>query len=194
MSNETLSFYDRNAAAYAASEGAGNPRLFSFLDRCKPGGKVLELGTGAGVDAAAILRAGFHLDATDGSPTLAAIAAARLGQPVRTMLFDQLDARDAYDGVYACAALTHVARADLPHVIRRVHRALIDGGVAWASFKAGAQADTDALGRYYNYFSEDELLDLWSQAAPWKSVETETWLGGAYDGRETKWVAVTAVR
>ncbi|MCJ8519232.1 SAM-dependent methyltransferase [Pseudorhizobium tarimense] len=194
MSNETLGFYNRNAAAYAANEGAGNPRLFSFLRHCPPGGKVLELGTGAGVDAAAMIQAAFDLDATDGSSALAAIASERLGRTVRTMLFDQLDAKEAYDGVYACASLTHVPRSDLPRVIQRVHRALRHCGVAWANFKAGACEGTDALGRHYSYLSEQRLLDLWSEAAPWASIETEAWLGGAYDGKETRWLAVTAIR
>jgi hypothetical protein len=99
MTNETVKFYNDNADDYAANDVGPNPRLFPFLQRCKTAGKVLELGTGGGFDAAAIINGGFDLDATDGSSELAAIATRRLGRPVRTMLFDELDANDVYDGL-----------------------------------------------------------------------------------------------
>ncbi|MBP2237061.1 uncharacterized UPF0146 family protein [Sinorhizobium kostiense] len=194
MIDETLRYYDTNADKYAANEGAPNPRLFTFLDRCRPKGKVLELGTGSGVDAAAIIGRGFDLDATDGSSELAAIASSRIGRPVKTMLFNELDAIGIYDGVYACASLTHVPRSDLPGVIERVYRAMIENGVVWASFKAGAEEGSDALGRHYNYLSRDELIWLWRAAAPWRAIEAEAWLGGAYDRKATEWVAITAMK
>ncbi|MCO5965216.1 class I SAM-dependent methyltransferase [Sinorhizobium meliloti] len=154
----------------------------------------MELGTGGGVDAAAIIGRGFDLDATDGSSELAAIASRRIGQPVKTMLFNELDAVGIYDGVYACASLTHVPRTDLRGVIEKVYRAMTENGVVWASFKAGAEEGSDALGRHYNYLSQDELMGLWRAAAPWREIGTEAWLGGAYDRKATEWVAVTAMK
>lgn len=194
MQGSTLDFYNSHAAAYAADGNRPNPKLFPFLQRCKAGGRILELGTGGGVDAAAILAAGFALDATDGSAELAAIASRRLGQPVRTMLFQELDVEEAYDGVYACASLTHVARDELAGVIGKVHTALVKGGVAWASFKAGSAESADALGRHYNYLSVKELTAYWRDSGPWASLEVESWSGGAYDRRPTDWIAVTAIR
>jgi hypothetical protein len=194
MTDLTLSFYNTNAEQYAADEGTPNPRLFSFLDLCRPNGKVLELGTGGGVDAAAIIEKGFDLDATDGSCELAAIASRRIGQPVRTMLFNELNAVGIYDGIYACASLTHIPRSELVSVIKKIHRALSETGVVWASFKAGAEEGSDALGRYYSYLSQDELIALWRTAAPWQQIEAEVWLGGAYDRKPTEWVAITALR
>lgn len=143
----TIEFYNAKAAEYAANENGPNPRLFAFLKRCKPGGRILELGTGGGADAKAIIEAGFVLDATDGSSELAAIASVRVGQPVRTMMFDELCASQQYDGVYACAALTHVPRSELGLIIRNIHAALVEGGVVWASFKTGTAEGEDGLGR-----------------------------------------------
>ncbi|MBS1168764.1 MAG: SAM-dependent methyltransferase [Proteobacteria bacterium] len=82
----TIELYNAKAAEYAANENGPNPRLFAFLKRWKPGGRILELGTGGGADAKAIIEAGFVLDATDGSSELAAIASVRIGQPVRARL------------------------------------------------------------------------------------------------------------
>jgi SAM-dependent methyltransferase len=194
MTDVTLGFYETNAEEYAVNKSIPNPRLFTFLDRCRSKGRVLELGTGGGIDAAAIIGRGFDLDATDGSSELAAIASRRIGRPVKTMLFDELDSVGIYDGVYACASLTHIPRAHLRGVIEKVYRAMIENGVVWASFKAGIGEGSDALGRHYNYLSQDELLWLWRAAAPWRTIEAEAWLGGAYDGNATEWVAITAMK
>ncbi|WP_234881750.1 hypothetical protein [Agrobacterium larrymoorei] len=94
MNDTTLKFYEANSEKYTADKNAPNPRLFTFLKQCKLNGRVLELGTGRGVDAAVIIKNDFKLDATDGSSELAAIASLRIGQPVKTMLFNELDAKD----------------------------------------------------------------------------------------------------
>ena len=194
MTSKTVNFYNTTAREYVGNKETPNPRLPVFLKRCKAEGKILELGTGGGVDAEAILKSGFALDATDGSSELAAIASQRLGLPVKTMLFTELDAVELYDGVYACAALTHAPRADLGDVIERIHRALRDNGVVWASFKVGTNEGTDALGRYYNFLSLEELTTVWSEMAPWHILETETWLGSGYDRKPTQWAAITAIK
>ncbi|MBB4954138.1 SAM-dependent methyltransferase [Agrobacterium vitis] len=193
MNNKTLEFYATNAATYV-SHGTVNPRLNSFLDRLPPGGTILELGTGSGVDAKAMLNAGFRVDATDGSSELAQEAEKLLGQPVRQMLFNQLDAVQAYDGVYANASLLHAARTDLPDIISRIHRSLKMGGYVWASFKGGQQEGLDGLGRYYNYLSASELKQLWSHNGQWSTLEHESWLGSGYDKLPTEWHYIIAKR
>ena len=194
MAGNAVDFYDGNAADYAATarQWPVNPRLAAFLARCKPGGRILELGTGSGRDARAMLDAGFSVDATDGSAGLAAIAEEVLGQPVRTMLFHELTAVGEYDGVFASASLLHVPRAELGDIIGRVRRALKDGGVAWASFKSGTAEGVDGLGRFYNYLSADDLLACWSAAGGWASLEIESWQGSGFDKQPTDWVAITA--
>ncbi|MBQ0708299.1 MULTISPECIES: class I SAM-dependent methyltransferase [unclassified Ochrobactrum] len=194
MQGNTLGFYNSNATDYAAGGDLPNPKLFDFLKRCKPGGRILELGTGSGTDARAILDAGFQLDATDGSTELAAIASRRLGQHVRTMMFDELSTVEEYDGIYACASLTHVPRSELGPVVERVHSALAKGGIVWASFKTGTAEGYDALGRYYNYLSANELREYWTNNGHWSHIEIECWTGGAYDKRPTDWAAIAAVR
>lgn len=188
--DETLAFYAANAAVYV-TDGAVNPRLEAFLALLPPGGCVLELGTGSGADAEAMLRAGFDVDPTDGSLELAVEAEKRLGRPVRQLLFQELDAEAAYDGIYASATLLHARRGDMPEVIARLHRALKPGGVLWASFKGGGAEGLDSLGRYYNYLGAEELLALWSGAG-WASLALESWQGSGYDRQPTEWHAVTA--
>ena len=134
----TLRFYADNAATYAqhVTTPTGQ-QLSAFLALLPSGGKILELGCGNGRDAAHMLALGFDVDATDGTPELAAEAERRIGQPVRILRFEQLDAVAAYDGIWASASLLHAPAGDLVNILSRIHRALRPDGVFTASVKAG---------------------------------------------------------
>jgi SAM-dependent methyltransferase len=190
--DDTLRFYRGNAGAYAERKPPVRGTLTGFLAELAPGAKILELGCGAGYQAEAMLAAGFDVDATDGSPEMAAEASRRLGRPVRTMLFHQLDAVGAYDGVWAYACLLHVPRDELAGVLARIWRALKPGGLFYASFKSGEGEGRDKLERYYNYPSEPWLRERYAEAGPWSSVAVETSEGKGFDQELARFLHVSA--
>jgi len=67
---------------------------------------------------------------------------------VQVMTFDQMTWAEAFDGVWACASLLHVPRADLPGTLRRLRRALVPGGAWFMSFKYGRE-DRESGGRWF---------------------------------------------
>jgi SAM-dependent methyltransferase len=173
--DDTLQFYRRNAEAYAEWAKAPSKRLKEFLALLPQGGSILELGCGAGNHAAQILAAGFTLRATDGSPEMAAIAARRLGHPVETMRFHELDEHEVRDGVWASACLLHVPRDELAGVLARIHRALKRDGVFYASYKIGdGDGGRDSLGRYYNYPSPEWLKSAYAASGAWHQLKSDT--------------------
>jgi SAM-dependent methyltransferase len=182
LDQDTLRFYRENAQAYAEWAKAPSARLTRFLALLPARGAILELGCGAGHHAAVMLAEGFVLRATDGSPEMAALTTVKLGHPVETMLFHELDARDAYDGVWASACLLHVPRGELAEVLARIRRALKPGGVFYASFKLGEGDGRDKLGRYYNYPSRPWLEALYEATGAWESVAVETGETNSFDG------------
>ena len=190
----TLRFYADNAATYAqhVTTPTGQ-QLSAFLAHLPSGGKILELGCGNGRDAAHMLSLGFDVDATDGTPELAAEAERRIGQPVRILRFEQLDATAAYDGIWACASLLHAPAGDLVDILSRIHRALRPDGIFTASFKAGNGEGHDSLGRYFNYPSAERLRADYASAG-WRDVVLETRMGSGYDAKPTEWLWVTARR
>jgi SAM-dependent methyltransferase len=181
VDDETLQFYRRNAQSYADWAKAPSTRLKGFLALLPSGGSILELGCGAGNHSAVMLEAGFEVRATDGSPEMAEIAARRLGHPVEAMLFDQLDAREAYDGVWASACLLHVPRDELAGIFTRIHNALKPSGVFYASFKIGEGDGRDNLGRYYNYPSPQWLQATYAAAGKWDSLTSDTSVIQSFD-------------
>ena len=181
MDEETLQFYRDNAQSYADWAKEPSTRLKSFLALLPPGGSILELGCGAGNHSAVMREAGFAVRATDGSPEMAEIASRRLGHPVEAMLFHELDAREAYDGVWASACLLHVPRDELAAILGRIHRALKPSGVFYASFKIGEGDGRDDLGRYYNYPSPEWLRATYAAAATWDPLASDTSVIQSFD-------------
>lgn len=193
MPTDPVNFYDSNAVAYAA-DGGVNPRLTHFMSLVPRGGRILELGTGSGMDAMVMINAGFAVEATDGSRELAKLASDYLGQTVRVMRFEELSAERAYDGIYASASLLHVPRANFPGIVRKIHAALAPNGVLWASFKSGTSEGSDSLGRYYNYLGSEELKSVFAATAHWAELETEEWQSSGFDRQPTRWTGITARR
>jgi SAM-dependent methyltransferase len=175
VDDATLQFYRRNAEAYAKREiTSRHARLTKFLALLPPGAAILELGCGAGDDSAEMLARGYDVTPTDGSPEMADVASRRIGRPVKTLLFHDLDAVEAYDGVWANACLLHVPRDQLASVLALIHRALKPGGAFYASYKSGDGDGRDALDRYYNYPTEDWLRATYAQAGEWSDLSIET--------------------
>jgi SAM-dependent methyltransferase len=169
----TIKFYRQNAQAYAARPTGPATRLTRFLADLPPGGAILELGCGSGKHSAEMIAQGFEVRPTDGSPEMAAEASRRLGRPVETMRFDQLDEQECYDGVWASACLLHVPKADLKSVLVRIWRTLKPGGYFYASFKEGEADGRDTLGRYYNYPSEHWLRQCYASVGGWRICSFE---------------------
>lgn len=158
---QTLQFYADHASIYAANARSASSRtLEAFLERLPPQAWALELGCGDGRDSVAMLAQGFDVDATDGVAAMASQAESRLGQSVRVMRFDELDAERAYDAVWANASLLHVPFLALRGVLSRIVRALKPGGFHAASDKIGAEKgdERDRLGRYFNLPSAEAAL------------------------------------
>ncbi len=193
MDHDTLQFYRQNAEAYAQREiSSRHARMTRFLAQLAPGAKILELGCGAGGDSAEMLARGFDVRATDGSPELADIAAKRLGRPVETLLFGELDEVEAYDAVWANACLLHVPRDQLGDILALIWRALKPAGYFYASYKEGDADGRDTLNRYYNYPSPDWLRATYAQAGKWDSVAIESGEVKGFDDKQASMLFVVA--
>jgi SAM-dependent methyltransferase len=191
----TLDFYSKEAPKYVASGAGGVGRwLEPFMKTLPPGARILELGCGGGRDAEAMLANGFEVEPTDGSIEIAAKAEERLGRKVRVMRFDELNAIDLYDAVWANASLLHVPRLALPSILRLVFRALKSGGLHFANYKAGGVAGRDKFGRYFNYLDRDSLLQAYSNSGDWEILSVHEYVGGGYDNLQGPWLAISARR
>lgn len=187
----TFEFYQSQAPHFSLNSAISHSRhLDEFLDRLLASGRVLELGCGAGRDAARILERGFYLDATDGIPAMVAKANERHNVGARLLRFDELEAHAEYDAVWAHACLLHCPRAQLPDVLTRIHRALKPGGYHYASYKLGDGEGRDLLRRLHNFPTSQWLIEAY-EAAGFERVATDIFAGKASDGTQRDWLAIT---
>lgn len=163
---ETLDYYNQNADDFVSgtlSANMNDARL-RFCSYIPPHGIILDLGCGSGRDTRAFLDAGFRVTAVDGSDELCALASAYTGIPVKKMLFQDLDTRDKYDGIWACASILHLSKKELSEVLRKIEAALKKGGVLYASFKYG-EFEGMRGGRYFTDFTEKTLKSFWKKTS-----------------------------
>lgn len=191
---ETLATYARHAQSYAALTDAGlrsDPILAAFIARMPKGGHALDLGCGPGTAAALMARAGLTVEATDAVPEMVALAAKQPGVQARLARFDQITETARYDGIWANFSLLHAPRADLPTILRALHRALKPPGHLHVAMKLGTDTARDTLGRQYTYVTEAELRHLLTTAG-FTPTQKHTGRDKGLDGTYADWIALAA--
>ena len=155
---QTLSYYNQNAAQFSDSTQSLDftsvqDKFLSFLP---PQAHILDFGCGPGRDTKYFLDHGFRTDAIDGSEEFCRIASEYTGIPVKQMLFQELNASEEYDGIWACSSILHSTYDELKDILKKLARALKKEGILYASFKYG---DFEGMrnGRYFIDMTEDKL-------------------------------------
>lgn len=149
---------------------------------------MLDAGCGSGRDAKVFAEWGFQVTATEAAPGLAAMARAHTGLDVQVRTFDQMDWRETFDGIWACASLLHVARPELPAVLRRLREALVPGGAWFMSFKYGDQ-QRDANGRRFTDLDEAGAEALLAQVDGLQLISMQVTQDVREDRARERWLS-----
>lgn len=180
--------YRHHAQTYAtATRDVDMAPLYArFLPLLPAGGRVLDVGCGSGRDALAFAQRGNQVTAFDASPELAQLAAQHTGLPVATanVLHLQgpgslgLPPHTRFDGIWACASLLHLPEADQARAWQALWALLAPGGVAYASYKLGDDAQpserVDTLGRPFTDATEARVAH-WLSGLP-DVAQISTWV------------------
>src|SRR5262249_25094606 len=117
---------------------------------------------GSGRDTKAFLQLGFKVESIDASPKLARLATKLSGQDCRVRAFQDMDFREKFDGVWACASLLHVSKCEMHDVMSRFAKSLKSGGVFYISLKRGDGEGVSEDGRFFNYYTAESFRTLLS--------------------------------
>ena len=189
MKNKTLDYYNTNATTFASSTRSVDftQTQDKFLCLLPPAATILDFGCGSGRDTKYFLDAGMCVDATDGSEELCKLASEYTGIPVQQMLFEELNAKAQYDGIWACSSILHLPKDILKDVFRKMIEALKEHGVIYTSFKYGT-FEGERTGRFFTDFTE-ETFQKFSVDIEGMQIE-EMWItGDVRPGRgEERWL------
>lgn len=158
---KTIDYYNKHAEEFTAStfEVDMESLYQPFLAELPEGARILDVGCGSGRDTLAFKKKGYQVDSIDYSEELVKKATQLTGIPVRLQSFYEIDADQAYDGIWACASLLHCERHRLAEVLQRMLRALKPGGVIYMSFKYG-DSDREKDGRAFTDLNEQQAQEL----------------------------------
>ena len=159
--DNTLKYYNSNAKDFVSGtvDVAFTEIQDTFLGYIPARGKILDFGCGSGRDTKYFLGKGYDVDAIDGSEELCKIASEYTGIGVKQMLFEELDAVEIYDGIWACASILHVEKTQLPGVLKKMTRAVKKDGVVYVSFKYG-EFEGVKNERFFTYLTEKSFEKL----------------------------------
>ena len=189
--DKTLKYYNENAQSFAS--GTVSVKFTEvqdkFLEKLNPDAYILDFGCGAGRDAKYFLSRGYQVDAVDGSEQLCRIASEYTEIKVRQMLFQELDEKEKYDGIWACSSILHLPKNELKAVFMKMFKALKEDGIIYTSFKYG-DFEGERNGRYFTDFTEktfEEFVDEIDNL----QLKEEWITGDVRPGRgEEKWLNV----
>lgn len=157
-----IDYYETHADEYCRSTVALDMSSVytRFLDKLAPDAHIVDAGCGSGRDTKAFLQRGYVVSAFDGSPQMARIASAYTGQKCHVLRFQEIEFREEFDGVWACASLLHVPKCEMEDVLHRVVTALKPGGTMYVCFVEGEGEHISADGRLYNSYTAESLRAL----------------------------------
>jgi SAM-dependent methyltransferase len=192
----TGSYYERNAQTYFyATRDVDMSDLYrEFIPLVRPGGRILDVGSGSGRDTLAFLRQGYKVDAFDSSPRLAALSTKFSGVPTRILRLQEFDSGPVYDGIWACASLLHVPKEELDDALGRLIHALNPAGVLYLSVKHGAGERFVDDGRYFADLDRNAIEGLFEGVPEMQVVKV--WLSAGEGARRGKdeWINALAVK
>lgn len=133
MEDQIKLFYDLTAEQTAEEwykEEILKPTIADFLKLFPAKPRILDLGCGPGHESMRLHAAGAEVLGIDFSEACIGIARERCPQ----CLFEVLDIRELdqrwgyFHGVFACASLIHIDPDQMPQVLRRIRKILLDPG------------------------------------------------------------------
>lgn len=186
----TLDYYNKNSEEYFNSTlNVDMTNTYKpFLKLVPKGGKILDLGCGSGRDSMNFMKLGYEVTAVDGAKELAKKASVLLGNEVIVSTFEELELKEKFHGIWACASLLHIKREDLKTVLNNLYNNLEDNGVFYMSFKYGEKEYVDDKNRYFNCFTDESIISFINENTKYNILGlyiTEDKLGRV---NEVKWV------
>lgn len=187
---DTLNYYNKNIENYKNMWLTDFSKNYNFeipdifLSYLKLNLNILDLGCGTGRDSKYFIEKGYNVTSIDGSFEMCKTAEELLNKKVDQINFLDINYKEEFDGIFACAALLHLSSQDLLIVLRKISTALKQNGILYTCFKYGETSRIDN-GRFYNDMTLDKFVNLSKDIEELKILRT--WISEQYKS-DTKFI------
>ena len=174
----TLQAYNDHLQDYVAAnkttvEGSLKAWIDKVLELIPKGGKILEIGSGYGRDAAYMDSLGYQVTPTDAAESFVELLNSK-GLKARKLNALTDDFGTDFDLVFAQAVFLHFTPGQLEQILKKSFNCLKSGGILAFSVKEGRGEgwSDDYLGvpRYFCFWEKPELQKI-TETASFQSVE-----------------------
>ena len=161
----TEEYYNENAEIFV--ENTFHVNVLEFIDtftkNLPKGGKILDVGCGSGRNTLTFKQLGFEVIAFDASKELVKLASSKINHKILHMKIEDMNWQEEFDGIWAMASLLHFKREEMEYNVQKILTALKPGGTFFLSLKEGKNEGFDEKGRFFTYYSKEEIQELFKK-------------------------------
>ncbi len=161
MENTTLAYYEKNKELFKVTTQKLDFSKYQdlFLSYLLPNSLILDFGCGVGRDTKYFLEKNYKVEALDGSIEMCNIASSFCNIDVKNILFEDFNEENKYNGIWACSSILHVPYNNLGKIFKSLHKALLENGILYVSFKYG-DFEGYRNERYFTDLTLDKFLEI----------------------------------
>ncbi len=153
-------YYSEHSDEYIASTIHADMSMFyALFEPLLKGKRILDVGFGSGRDMAYFQSKGYEVYGIDTEPSFVQ-RALKAGLRVKQADVRTYEPHQKFDGIWACASLLHLSKADMIQAIKRLKGMLETSGVLFVSLKEGDSETVDEKGRLMTFVGLDFLEEL----------------------------------
>lgn len=189
---DSIDYYEKHSNDYyeATVDLDMSEQLERFFELLPENAEVLDLGCGSGRDTVWLEEAGCYVTPMDGSTQMCELAGIYTDKEVLNLTFEEMDFEEVFDGIWACASLTHVPKSEIDRIMVKVEKALCPSGVLYMSFPEGEGME-EAYGRAFNKYTPETLHSMMRRHDSLEIIDI--WLSDdVRPGNDRQWVNVLA--
>ncbi len=191
--SETINYYNQNAKEFY-DRTIDTDMSFSqnqFLHYLSSGDHILDAGCGSGRDSRCFIEHGFNVTSIDASWEMCKYASIHTGHKVECLRFEDIIYENDFNGIWACASLLHIKKAELPSILEKFHHALKPNGIFYASFKFGT-VEEQRLERFFSDYTETEIKNVFEKTELFHVLECFLSEDIREDYKNKPWVNIIA--